>query len=246
MKLGKTILVLCAISLIAESVSCDTKVVKRIHQDGFSAMGQDQPPQDHEQTIWMGEGRLRMDQKTHSSIVRVDLSKLFMLNHDDKTYYEIDLPIDLDKLLPPGAGSHVMDMMKMKVSITPSDETRKVGPWQARRYDLEMSSAMMNMRTVIWASQDVEVDSETYRGLSAEMMKMQPGMHELIEKMSLVEGFIVAQEGRMTMPMLGDTEVGSSETLLSVEEARAPSGTYETPADYRREEFDYSKMMQAR
>jgi hypothetical protein len=246
MKLQKPSLVLLATFLAAGLAAAETKIVKTVHQDGFSAMGQETPARDHEQVLWLGEGRLRIDQEKSSSIIRTDLKKLFILHHDRKTYYEIDLPVSIEEMLPPEMAQHLMGMMKMDVSISPSDETRKVGPWEARRYDMTVSSAMMGMKTVIWASRDTGIESDEFQSMFGEMIKMQPGMHEVVAKMSIIEGFVVAQEGSMTMPMLGDTEVSSSETVTSIEQAPAPDGTYDLPAGYSLEEFDFAKMMQGR
>ena len=107
---------------------------------------------------------------------------------------------------------------------------------------MQISSAMMNMNTVVWSSKDTGVDAAEYQAMFGELIKMQPGMDDVVAKMSAIEGFVVAQEGSMTMPMLGDTAVASSETALSIEEARAPAGTYELPAGYSLEEFDFTKM----
>ncbi len=71
MRIQRTLVVLLATFMLASLALADTKIVKKIHQDGFSAMGQVQAARDNDQVIWMGEGRLRIDQDTSSSIVRI-------------------------------------------------------------------------------------------------------------------------------------------------------------------------------
>ena len=44
---------------------------------------------------------------------------------------------------------------------------------------------------------------------------------------------------------MGETTVGSTDEVVSIEELEAPAGTYEAPADYAREDFDYMAMMQS-
>lgn len=244
MRLQKTVLVLLIVFLIAGLAFADTKIVKKVHQDGFSAMGQTQPPRDQDQVIWLTDGKLRFDQEGSSSIVLMDEAKLFVLNHAAKSYWEIDLPVDISAMMPAGTGQHLIEMLKMEVDIQPSDETKKVGEWKARRYDMVLTSSMMTMKTVLWASLDTGIDHEKYLDMYGPMVEMQPGMADLVEKMSSIEGFIVAQEGTMTMPMLGETEVASREETISIEEAEAPAGTYEKPADYSLEEVDFARMMQ--
>ena len=144
MRLGRILVMTLAVLISAGLAGADYKVVQQHHQDGFSMMGQNQPAKDEEHVTWIGDGKLRMDQGASSTIVELDPGKMYIISHDDKTYTSLDLPIDLGSLLPPGMGEQMMVMMKFDVTVTPSAETKKVGPWTAKRYDLKMTSSMMN------------------------------------------------------------------------------------------------------
>jgi hypothetical protein len=232
------------ILLAVGAASADFKVVQSYHQDGFSMMGQSQPATDENRITWLGENRMRMDQGDTSTIVVLDAKKMFILDHGKKIYYEIDLPIDLASMMPPGMGEQMLNMMKFDVSITPAEETKEVGEWNAKRYDMKMTSAMMSIDAVLWASTEAPIDLKDYAGLYAEVMSLQPGMADMAEKMGQIDGYVVAQDSTMTMSMMGETSIASNEQVTSIEEMDAPAGTYGPPADYAKEEFDYMKMMQ--
>ena len=224
----------------------DVKVVQKHHQDAFSTMGQQQPASDEEHVTWIGDGKLRMDQGSTTTIVDLGAKKMFIVKHDDTSYTEVDLPVDLKSLLPPGMGEKILTMMQFDVTVTPSDETKKVGEWTAKRYDLEMTSAMINMSSVLWASTDTPIDFAKYYDLYSEVMSLQPGMEDMLESMRKIDGFVVSQEARMTMKAMGETSVGSSDVVTSIDTVDPPAGIYAPPADYAREDFDFMKMMRRR
>jgi hypothetical protein len=240
----RTLIVVLMVLCGAGVAGADFKVVQATHQDGFSMMGQNQPAKDEERTTWIGDKRMRMDQGDTSTIVLLNANKMFILNHDQKSYYEIDLPIDLAAMLPPGMGDQMMQMMKFDVTITPSDETKEVNGWAAKRYDMQMKSAMLTMDSVLWASTETPIDASDYVSLYGEVMSLQPGTADMIAKMRQIEGFVVAQETSMTMSMMGDSKVRTNETTTAIEEAEAPAGTYGPPEGYTKSDLDYMKMMQ--
>jgi hypothetical protein len=235
-----------AMLVSAGLAGADVKVVQHHHQDAFSMMGQNQPASDEEHVTWIGDGKLRMDQGATSTIVDLDAKKMFIVKHDDASYTAVDLPVDLKSLLPPGMGEQVMAMMQFDVTVTPSEETKKVGEWTAKRYDLKMTSAMMSMSSVLWASTETPVDFSKYFDLYSRVMSLQPGMEDMMEGMRKIDGFVVSQEATMSMKFMGETTVGSSDLVTSIETVDPPAGIYAPPTDYAQEEFDFMKMMQDR
>lgn len=224
--------------------AADIKVVTQHHQDAFSMMGQSQPATDEEHTTWIGDGRMRMDQGSTSFIVSLADNKVVLVNHDNQSYSEIDLPIDLESLMPPGMGEQMKAMMNFDVTVTPTDETKTVGGWEARRYDMSLSSAMVNMEQVLWAAKDTPVDVSAYVELYGNVVSLQPGMESMMSEMKKIDGFVVSQESTAKMPMMGDAAIGSKDAVTSIEEVEAPAGTYEPPAGYARKDFNFMEMMQ--
>lgn len=235
-----------AILLAAGLAGADQKIVQNHKQDAFTMMGQTQPPVDEQHVSWIGERKLRMDQGSTSTIVDIDAAKMYVLDHDAKSYIEIDLPVDLEKVMPPGMAEQMMAMLNFQITVTPSTETKKIGEWNATRYDLKLTSAMMTVDAVLWASTETPVDFAAYHDLYANIVSLQPGMSGMADQLRRVDGFVIAQDATMTMQMMGETTVGSSDTVVSIEQADPPAATYAPPADYAREDFDYMKMMQSR
>jgi hypothetical protein len=231
---------LFVVLLSAGIAAADIKVVKQTHQDGFTIMGQTQPPEDRQQTSWIATDRMYMDQGSNVTIVRLDLMKLYVIDHGTKSYHVLDLPIDLSKLVPPEM-QPMLAMMQFEVTVTPTDERKQVGEWDARRYDMTMTSQMFSMKATMWVTKVDGYDPQSFNSMSVHMNSLQPGMADAVKEMSKIDGLVVEQQGIMTM--MG-TEVGTSEKTTSIENIEAPAGTYDPPADYTEKPFDFMARMQ--
>lgn len=229
---------------LAAVADADTRVVQKTHQDSFSVMGQTQPAKDEEQTLWIGKDRMRLDTGTNSVLVRLDQQKMFLLDHAAKTASAIDLPIDLDKMLPPAMREQMMQMMQFAVTVSPKDETKQIGEWQTTGYDVTMTSQMMSIRSNLWATSDLDVDFDAYYDLYSQILSLQPGMKEMADELRKIKGLVIEQDGVVSMPMMGDTSFKTSQTTVSIDTVDPPSGHYDVPADYTNEPFDYMSFMQ--
>jgi len=236
----KTLAVLFVVLVSAGFAAADIKVVKMTHQDGFTIMGQTQPPEDREQTTWIGDNKMFMDQGSTVTIVRLDLMKLYVIDHDTKSYHVLDLPIDLSKLVPPEM-QPMLAMMQFEVTVTPSDEHKQVGEWNARRYDMTMTSQMFSMKSTLWATKVAGYDPTAFNDMYVHISSLQPGMGDAVKEMSKIEGLVVEQKGVMTM--MGN-EIGTSERTVSIEDMPAPAGTYDPPVGYTEKPFDFMARMQ--
>ena len=165
--------------------------------------------------------------------------KMYLLDNTAKTYSVLDLPIDYRKLAPKG-GEQMMEQMsqmaKMDVAVTPRDETKKIGAWTAKRYDVVMTNPMgMKIETTMWVSKDVGVDVSALTQMAVTMTALKPGTMDWIKKMQAIPGYPVLQESKVSV--MGN-EMKTSEQLVAVEKKEPPAGTYEPPAGYTLKPFD--------
>jgi hypothetical protein len=208
--------ILLLLLLLATPAAADTLLTVRSSVEGVKM---DQPRR--EVRIWIGGDKIRRDDGEASTILRLDQGKLYQLNHEEKTYIEIPLA-DLQKMAPSGA--------QMKVQVTATNETKKIGQWNTRRYKVEISSPDgLRLETTIWASTEVESHG-AYNRLTAALAALQPGSGEWARKLQQIEGFPVVQESDVTM---GGSHFKTREELVSVETKDAPAGAYDLPKGYK-------------
>ena len=228
-------LLLLAFSFTA---GADTLFTLKSHTDSFQVAGQKQPAKDTQVRIWVAGDKLRRDEEDRSMILRLDKSRLYVLDHEDKTYSEVPLPIDLRKMMPPGSeamADQIANGMKLTVQVTPRNETRKVNLWNAQRYDVAIQSAMgMKIASTLWVSKEVE-GFPPLNKLAATLATLQPGAGAWAKELEKIDGYPVLQES--TVDALG-AKFGTREELLAVETKAAPAGAFEPPAGYKAQPYN--------
>ena len=234
----RTLSVFALLSALALSAGADTLLTIKSHADGFQLMGEAQPAKDTDVKVWVGATAVRRDEGDTSTILRLDRKKVYLVDHDGKTYSEVDLPVNLQKLAPAGGESAVAQLaknMELNAQVTPGSETRKVGAWNARRVDVAIRSAMgMTIDTTMWVSKDLDV----YRPLNqmaSTLASLQPGAAGWARQLEQIDGFPVLQESNVSVV---GTHFKTREELVSVATQEAPAGLYEPPAGYTARPFN--------
>ena len=220
------------------AAGADTLYTMKSHTDAIKMGGQSQPAKDSTIKIWAAGDRMRRDDGDQSMIFRLDKSRLYIVDHADKTYSEIALPIDLRKMMPKGSeamADQIAAGMKVTVQVAPRDETKKVNQWNARRYDVTVQSAMgMKIATTMWVSKEVD-GFAGFNKMAGAMASLQPGSGEWVKQLEKIDGFPVLTESQVDA--LG-AKFGTREELVAVETKAAPAGTYDLPAGYKAQTYN--------
>ncbi len=207
--------------LLAAPALADTLLTVRSSIEGLKIA----PSQAEPIRIWIGGekgDRLRRDEGDTSYILRLDRGKLYVVNHADKTYSELALPVDARKISAPAE-------MQVTARVTATDETKKIGSWSSRKYRVDITNpAGLRLDTTVWASPDIASHQALTR-LTASIAALQPGSADWAQKLAQIEGFPVLQEADVTM---GNSRFKTREELVGIETKDAPAGTYEPPAGY--------------
>jgi len=253
MKRQRTLLVLgltalVALAFVTVQARADVYMKQKTHTGAMTMMGQTQPEKDEIMVYWIGAGKARTDSEGKSTLFFADKKVLYALDHSAKTYSEV--PMDFDKMFEEaGEGESeeekaqakkMAEMMKgmaqgmmgsMKVSVTETGETKKIGSWNCRKYNIDMDMGMMKAKSEAWASEDLKVDYNVYFTMANAMMANMPGFDKLAQEMKKVKGVIVYQES--TTKVMGQ-DMKSTVEVLEYSEKGAPAGTYEIPAGYKK------------
>jgi hypothetical protein len=242
---GLFIVVVCV--AVPQAVHADVYIKQKNHTDGFSMMGQSQPPKDDMFVTWMTKDMARMDHGEDSSIIiRMDLNVMYMLDHANMRYTEIAIDGKGDIFSSAIASSDMSNeeqaeakkmmegfasMMKPKVSVKETGESKKIKNWDCKKYEMTMSMMGTTTKFDTWATEDIKIDYELYRNLTFALMGQTPGVEDMMKEMEKVKGVVVYQEG--TMSMMG-TDVKSTQELIEVGEKSAPAGTYDVTEGYKK------------
>jgi len=234
-----------ACAALASPAWADTRILQLMHVDPMTMMGQSQPARDDTITVWIAKDRMAIRGGGTDMILRLDMSQAYLLDRAEKTYSVLELPIDLTKLLPaddPNAPmfNNMLEMMKSTTTVTPSEESRKVGQWNARRYDVETKNNFVTIQGVLWATKDVTLDMDLYHRLEETMLALNPALRDAMSSYRKIEGIVVLQE--QTVTAMGQTTKMHTETL-DVQEAKAPAEVYRVPKEYTKKNFNPMEAM---
>ncbi len=213
--------------LLASPSFADTLLTIKSRVEGL-----DMPGQSPESTarVWLAGDKLRRDDGDMSTILRLDRNKLYIVDHAGKTYSELPLPVDLQKL----AGLPKDALPKADVQVTSTNETRKVKNWNARKVKVAVNSAAgLKLDTTMWVSRDIP-SYAAFNKMLASMAALQPAGTELSRKLEQIDGFPVLQE---TQAEVNGSRFTAREELVSVETKDAPAGAYDPPAGYKIQPF---------
>ena len=246
MRTMRTCLILAlAVLALAASARADIYMKQKTHTDAIQMMGQSQPAKDVTTVTWLTENMARTDNDDGTSVLfAADKKILYMIDHAKKQYAE--MPLDFDKMMQEAAGddaeakeamAKMPGLMKnmmggMSAKVTETDEMKKIGDWNCRKYLVEMNMGMAGtVMAESWATSDLKIDYvKVFTAASARMAAM-PGFEKIIQEMKRIKGFVVYQASKTKM--MG-SEIGSTTELLEASEKPAPAGTYDLPAGYKK------------
>lgn len=224
---------------LAATAAADTRLEMTSHTDAYQMMGQSQPAQDSEITLWIAPDRVLRDDGDSAFLYRGDQDRLYVIDHQQKSYSSLSLPVDVLALMPSEMRSQMeefLQQMAMSATVTPSDERKEINGWSTRRYDVSMSNPMgMKIDSTVWATDEIEADVEAFKGLVAAMGSLQPGGASAMDELMKVEGVPVLSE--TTVQGMG-ASFSSKDELQSAAQEEPPAGTYEVPEGYAETQFN--------
>lgn len=219
------------------ALTSDTVITKAKHSDAVSMMGHEQPAKDTVEVTWIGKDHMRVEDGEDVTIVRADLKKMYKLNTAAKTFSTVDLPLDMKKYVPAEVAPMIEHMMgQMKVTVTPTTETKKIKDWNATRYTMTMSMPMgASVTQEIWATKDITIDPAAHE-MRISFLSADPMVGAaMASEMRKVDGVPVLSE--TTMVVMGNESM-SREEVTSIEQKEAPAGFYDVPAGFTEKPFD--------
>ena len=122
-------------------------------------------------------------------------------------------------------------MMRIEAKVTPTDETRRIGEWTARKYLLETSVGMAASMNESWATEDIAADMSAYWKARNAKLGSPPSFAQVLQEMAKIKVVVVL---RVTKADVMGAQVKTTEELVGFAEKAAPGGTYDLAAGYRK------------
>ena len=216
--------------LATPAFASDVLVRVKTHSDAIVVGGQSQPARDDATEQWYADGKTAQSGRDGGLIVDLGNNIAYIVNHLDKSYVPLPLPMDITKVLPPEVQS-MAPMMQMTATVTPTAETKKVGAWTCKGYDVALTVMGMPMNMRVWASTEVPAALVDFSAkVTPAFLQGQMRLtDESLKEFAKIQGFNVASE--LTADIMG-ARLHTTTEVTDILEKDAPAGTFAPPAGY--------------
>ena len=242
-----SLLILAALALPV-SASAGHKITIEIHNAGYEGANVSASSRTDTATYWLSGKNARVDEAdTASYIINGETGAMYMLNHKNKTSTLIE-PDAIGNLIRSQGGDDsaaiaqakgMMEMMKVKAVVTPTDETKKIGDYNCKKWIYNIEIAMTTTTTEAWVSDEVPIDINQFMRLSQSMKAFLPGFEDAAKELEKMGGFIVSST---TEASFMGVDIKTSSNLLSVEETDTPADFFTVPEGYTEVELPMPGM----
>jgi hypothetical protein len=223
---------------VAARAGADLVLMVKGHTDAFKVGDRVQEARDSDVKIWLTADKMRRDEGPLSAIVRLDRKKLYLVNHTDRTYSVVDVPIDWAKLVPSGDREKFQQFVaenQLKAAIKPSPETRKIRNWDTHRVDIELTNAQgLRVSTQMCLTKELDLYA-AYNKMSGVLASLQVSSADWSRKIGDLDGFPVYQE---TTVSVGGTSFKSREEVVQADSKQLPDVTFDPPAGFNPVPYD--------
>ncbi len=243
MKIVKILLILILI-LNTSLLFADIYMKQKTVTSGFSIMGQSQPGEEKIQEIWITDDKIATISETESIIMYNTTNKIVFINHENKSYYDMVMDMesmtagteeDMDEEEKTAMKNMMASMGNMEITITPTNETQKIGQWHCKKYIQKMKLFTGPMESVIWASDEIDIDYDQYAKFMTSMMAKMPGMQKAManymKELKKMKGVAVKT---ITNTKIMGQEMKSSTELLEYKKSKAPASIFVIPSGYKK------------
>ena len=229
---------LCLLVMVGSSIQAEDIYMKRvIHTDPITMGGQTQPASDDTTEIWLSKDAAYTSTPNGNVLVRADKHVMYYMNPEAKTYFEIPM-----SLL--GASKEAIDSMpanpmaammgSVTMTVTPTEETKKIGDWNAKKYNVQLNLGFGVSNSEYWTTEDLDADHDIMTAATTAAMSMLPGYEDIVKEVGKIEGVLV--ESSTEVSMMGAV-VKSYDKLIDFSKKNAPAGTFEIPEGYTKSDM---------
>lgn len=232
--------------LMFQNAYADIYMKQKQHTDAVTMMGQTQPAKDVISESWITADKIVMMTEKQKVIMDMDKKTMTMVNHEQKVI--ANMPMDLSKSMgkmdrkedmSPEAKAQfqqmMSQMMQIEVKVKETNERKKIGKWNCRKYLQTINMAMGTTNSEIWTTEDIKVDEDLYIKYSVGILAQMPGMSQnmdaIAQELKKIKGVQVYSE--QTITMMGQAMKSTIE-MIEFKEGKAPSDIFELPAEYKK------------
>jgi hypothetical protein len=229
--------------------NADVYIKIKTHTDSHYDSGVEMPAEDSIEEIWIGDRKIvfitgrgllhRLLNENQTKIYDLENNLVSIIFPKNKIYAQSPLPLDRSKLLTDQYYSQIQ-MFKIKGIVRETDETKKVGKWKCKKYELETWIVYEGTRALekdisLWMTTEVPFDLDMYGKAAANERKLRDPRYDddLLSEWNKIKGCQIALE--MTSYYRGVAR-RYYEEVVEISKKNPPEGIYSVPPRYTKKE----------
>jgi len=241
----KILLAVTILAFAAGLAQADVYIKQNTHTDAVTMMGKTTPAKDQVTEQWIGKNRFASHMENQSVIMNLDEKVMYMVNHRNKSYIPMKLPVDMTEYMPPQVAEMMKSMMgSITVKVSPNGDTKTVAGLPCNGYDVSMNMMMMKMNMKVFASEKVSFDwQKVAQTMMSEMLKAQMRLSDdAVKEMQKVKGYWMSMES--TVNVMGQ-DIRSTMEVTEIAEKAPTASAYTIPKDYtKKDKFSMGDLQQ--
>lgn len=242
----KKILAVIFILLIGWTfANADVYIKIKIHTDSYYDSGVLIPAEESIEEIWIGDKKIvfitglglfrRLLNENQTEIYDFENNLVSIIFPKKKIYAQSPLPLDRSKLLTDQFYSQ-LQKIKIKGTIRETDETKKIGKWNCKKYELETwimneGNRPLEKDISLWMTTEVPFDLDMYGKAASYARKLRDPRYDddLLSKWNEIKGCRITLE--MTTYYRGVAR-RYYEEVVEISKKNPPEGIYSVPSGY--------------
>jgi hypothetical protein len=199
-------------------------------------------PQEELSKTYVAHGKMKVssaESEGTDMILDPASGTMTFLNHAVKQYYQINVGRVKESMAQPGMEQMRAMMAETKITVTPTEEMKKIGDWNCKKY-LVSKTGMMSIEQEVWATEDVDIDVAQFTDMMSlsgpeGLLADTPEGKAQQAEMAKIKGYPIVTKTKMQM--MGSAMETESEVKVIRKEIIA-AAQFEIPADYTEKEME--------
>lgn len=218
--------------LVTLSYGADTYIRQVVKNKAFVLEGQEHEAREEIIETWISKNRLAKHGPGRSLIVLLDKKIIYIVDHVQKTYVEMTIPVDIQQYFPE-ALEQLMGFVT--VSVIPTEEIQKFEKRECRVYEVDIESLLISMKMRVWATLDVPFDKKIYlEEMFPELAKVTYLLPDkAVSELMKIEGFHYRTE--ISLSFMG-AEMESTQEVMEMARKSAPNNIFALPQNYTKKD----------
>ncbi len=233
----KTVLLVLITMVFCGAAFADIYVKEQFKREAFYRMGNMTPEVKRESEYWFGDGTLARVNQRRRMVLDTRQNRIILVNLGTKTYMELPLPIDVQKVRDPQL-SNLMKMYQVVLKVEETGKKKKVKDWNCSGYKL-VNRLMQNgniateTETVHWVSEKMEFKWELVGRLTRNLSTFIVEDEASLDQLEKIKGFPLYSE---SVRHIEGTPIKSVREVVEISKKEPPKDVYSVPAGFKKKE----------